>query len=216
MIETSTTLLIALALCVSATAQSKPEDKGPIFAKTPTEIPLRPPLTSGAVEDNTYKNDSLGLQFTPPPGLKFSAPELKGKPGTVPLLVTIAAWSDPPSANGGTIFYADDLGCYAEDRRSTKAYVERVVRSQKKEGLELVDGEPEGHLGGVTFARIDFHHAISYEAVFVKACDVYALVFIFAASDLESASRLIAQTTVKLDMKTSGCREATASTPQPK
>lgn len=217
MIKTSTMLLIALALWVSATAQSKPEDnKGPIFAKTPREIPLRPPLTSGAVEDNIYKNDSLGLQFTPSPGLKFSAPELKGKPGTVPLLVTIAAWSDPPSANGGTIFYADDLEYYAEDRRSTKAYVERVVRNQEKEGLELVEGEAEGHLGGVTFARIDFHHAISYQVVFVKACDVYAFVLIFVASDLESANRLIAQTTFKLDMKTSGCGQATASTPQPK
>jgi hypothetical protein len=216
MTKTPTTLLIALALCVSATAQSKPEAKGPIFAKTPTEIPHRPLLTSGAVEDNTYKNDSLGLQFTPPPGLKFSAPELKGKPGTVPLLVTVAAWSDPPSANGGTIFYADDLGYYAVDRRSTKAYVERVVRNQKKDGLELVEGEAEGHLGGVTFARIDLQHAISYEVVFVKTCDVYAFVFIFVASDLASASRLIAQTIVKLDMKTSGCREATASTPQPK
>lgn len=214
MIKTSTMLLIALALCVSATAQSKPEDnKGPIFAKTPREIPLRPPLTSGAVEDNTYKNDSLGLQFTPPPGLKFTAPDLKGKPGTLPRLVTVAAWRE---INGGTVFYADDLGYYAADRRSTKAYVERVIRNQKKEGLDLVEGKAEEQFGGVTFSRVDFRQTLNYQVVLVKACDVYAFVFIFAASGLQSVNMLIAHTTVKLDMKISGCGGPTADTPPSK
>jgi hypothetical protein len=213
MIKTSTTLLIALVLCVYATAQSKPEDKGPIFTKTPTEIPLRPPLTSGAVEDNTYKNDSLGLQFTPPPGLKFSAPELKGRPETLNSLVTVAAWSE---ANGGAVFYADDLANYPENRRSTKAYVERVIRSQKQQGLDLVGAETEGRLGGVTFSRIDFHQTLSYEAVLVKACDAYAFVFIFAASDVESAKRLMGETTIKVDLKKSGCGSATPDAPHKK
>lgn len=137
MIRTFTMLLIAMALCVSAAAQSNP-DKGAVFAKALRNIPSRLALSSGTVEENTYKNDSLGLQITPPPGLKFSAPELKGKPGTLPLLVTVAAWG---TAIGGTVFYADDLGYYPEDRRSTKAYVERVVRNQKKEGVDLVEGE---------------------------------------------------------------------------
>src|SRR5277367_4342890 len=139
--KTSTMLLLAMVLCVSATAQSKPEgDKGPIFVKPAERAPLGPLLTSGAVEENTYKNESLGLQLVPPPSLKFSAPQLKGKPGTLPLLVTVAAWSD---VNGGTVFYADDLGYYAEAGRSTKAYVERVIRAQKKEGLDLVEVKTE-------------------------------------------------------------------------
>ena len=216
MIKTSTMLLIVLALCICATAQSKPEDnKGPVFAKTPKEIPFRPPLTSGSVEENTYKNDSLGLQFTPPPGLKFSTPELKGNPGTVPLLVTVAAWSE---ANGGAVFYADDMGYYPGNRRSTRAYVERVVQTHKKEGLEFVEGTAEGQLGGVMFARADFRKPsrAGYEVVFVKACDEYAFVFIFAGPDLEVANRLIAQATVKLDMKKSGCGANTASSPQDK
>lgn len=211
MTKTSTMLLIALALCVSAAAQSKPEDdKGPVFAKTPSGIPLGPPLTSGAVEDNTYKNVSLGLQFTPPPGLKFSAPELKGKPGTLPVLVTVAALSE---VNGGAAFYAEDLGYYPEDRRSTQAYVERVIRSQKKEGLNLVEANAEEQLGGVTFSRVDFRQTFNYEVVLVKACDAYAFVFIFGAPDLQSANTLIAHTTVKLDMKISGCGEPITSTP---
>ena len=128
MIRTSTMLLAAMVLCVSAAAQSNP-DSGPVFAKTPTNIPFRLPLSSGTVDENTYKNDSLGLQITPPRGLKFGAPELKGKPGTVPLLVTVAAWG---TAFGETVFYADDLGYYPEDRRSTKAYVERVFANRKR------------------------------------------------------------------------------------
>lgn len=178
-------------------------------AQTTKVIPLRPPLTTGTVQDNTYQNDSLGLEFTPPPGLKFRAPELKGKPGTLPSLVTVAAWSE---ANGGAVFYAEDLGYYAEDRRSTKAYVDRVIRSQKQQGLDLVETETEGSLGGLTFSRIDFHQTLSYEAVLVKACDAYAFVFIFAASDVESANRLIGETTVKLDLKKSGCGGATPDT----
>jgi hypothetical protein len=198
-------LLITMALSVSGAAQTKSQDdKGPVFAKTPRDNPSRLPLTIGTVEGDTYKNDSLGLQFTPPTGLKFSAPELKGKPGTLPLLVTVAAWG---TAIGGTVFYADDLGYYPEDRRSTKAYVERVVRTQKKEGLDLVEGKAEEQLGGVTFSRVDLHQTLNYQAVLVKACDVYAFVFIFASSDVESANRLIAHTAVKLDIKASGCGE---------
>lgn len=214
MTKTSTMLLIALALCISAAAQSKPAgNNGPIFAKTPGEIPVRPPLAIGTVEDNTYKNDSLGLQFAPPPGLKFNSPELKGKPGTLPLLVTVAAWSQ---AHGGAVFYADDLDYYPEGRRTTRAYVERVIRSQKEQGLDLVEGETEGHLGGVSFARTDFHQTLSYEVVLVKACGAHAFVFIFAASDVESANRLIGETTVKLDPQKSGCGGATPGTPQKK
>ena len=93
----------------------------------------------------------------------------------------------------------------AEDRRSTNAYVEPVVRNQKKEGVDLVEGKAEEQLAGVKFSRVDFHSTLNYQAVLVKACDVYAFVFIFAASDLESTNRLIAQTVVKLDMKASGC-----------
>jgi hypothetical protein len=145
MIKTSTMLLVALTLCVSVTAQSKPEDnKIPIFVKPAERVPLGPPLTSGAVDDNTYKNDSLGLQFAPTPGLKFSVPELKGKPGTLPLLVTVAAWSE---LNVATVFYAEDLGYYAQDRRSTKTYVERVIGTQKKKAWIWLRRKGRNNLG---------------------------------------------------------------------
>lgn len=56
----------------------------------------------------------------------------------------------------------------------------------------------------------------SYEVVLVKACEAHAFVFIFAASDVESANRLIGETTVKLDLKRSGCGGAALGTPQKK
>jgi hypothetical protein len=192
--------------------------QGSNLAQTPTRPPSRIPLNSGVVQGNTYRNNSLGLELTPARGLQFGTPEMKGTPGSVPLLVTVAAWGEHNwfSANGGTVFYADDLGYYPENRRSTIAYVERVVREQKNEGSELVESTAEGQLGGVTFARADFRRPSKYVVVFVKACDVYAFVFIFAGLDLESVNKLIAQTKVKLDMKGSGCGGAGEGTPQKK
>lgn len=197
--------MMALAVCSSQ-------------AQAPAKPPSRIPLNSGVVQGNTYRNNSLGLELTPARGLQFGAPEMKGTPGSVPLLVTVAAWGENNwfSANGGTVFYADDLGYYPEKRRSTKAYVERVVREQKKEGSELVEGAPEGQLGGVTFARADFRQPSKYVVVFVKACDAYAFVFIFAGLDAESTNKLIAQTNVRLDKNSSGCGVAGEGTPQRK
>lgn len=181
-------LLLALFMLQSALGQST------------GKRPLGVALTSGSVQNNRYINDSLGLQFTPPPALKLGTPELKGNPGTVPLLVTVAAWG-----GGRAAFYADDLGYYPEARRSTEAYVERVIRGQKQEGLDVTGQWQKVELGGVTFTRVDFREGASYEAVFVRACESYAFVFIFAASDLESVNNLVAQSTVKLDSKTAGC-----------
>ena len=80
----------------------------------------------------------------------------------------------------------------------------------------MVEGTPEGQLSGVTFARADFRQHSKYVVVFVKACDVYAFVFIFAGLDRESTNKLIAQTNVKLDMNSSGCGEMGEGTPQRK
>jgi len=199
-----TCVVLFLALCCP----------DPGLAQTPKKIPLRPLLTTGTVEQNSYRNDVLGLRFIPPPGLKLGVPELKGKPGTLPLLVTVAAWGEPDTASGsrGTVFYADDLRYYPADRRSTKDYVERVVRYHEKEGFDSVAGKVNVQLGGVAFTRVDFHKSVSYEAVLVRACDLYALVFIFAAYDVEFANGLIAQTRVELDPKESGCGERTSAT----
>jgi hypothetical protein len=166
-----------------------------------------PRWDKGVVEGRTYKNASVGLEITPPPGLAFGDPELKGNPGTVPLLVTITAAGEPTlfSAREVMAFYTDALAYYPEGRRSTDAYMQRVIRGNQKEGFEISDGISDSKWGGLTFVRQDFKKGIVYEGVLVKACRAQALVFIFGDSDRDAVNKLIAATELKLDLTSSGC-----------
>ncbi len=165
--------------------------------------------TAGNVEGDRYKNDSLGLELSSAPGLRFGTPEIKGTPGTVPLLVTIAASNGPDvsSSTETAVFYADDLGYYPETRRSTQAYVDRVVRAQASEGLELVTDATVEHLSGMRFSKAEFRKPGEHEIVLIKACSSYAFVFIFAAADSDGATKLFNQTGVTLDAAKSGCSD---------
>src|SRR5438270_6414230 len=122
--------------------------------------------------------------------------QLKGNPGTLPLLVTITAAGEWKlfSAREVMAFYTDALAFHPETRRSTDAYLQRVVRGNQKEGFELVGTSSQNKLRGETFARQDFKKGLVYEAVLAKACDAQALVFIFAGSDRDRANKLIAGT----------------------
>src|SRR6516165_2956850 len=111
------------------------------FAQKPTPpvfVPLKPStvttktpvpqMDKGSVEGRTYKNASIGLELTVADGLEFQAPELKGTPGAVPLLVTVTAWRSEGllSPRTATAFYADALAYYPEAQRSTDAYMRKV------------------------------------------------------------------------------------------
>jgi hypothetical protein len=179
----------------------------PARVQTNRSLPI-PRLDKGFVEGNTYKNLSLGLELTPDPKLKFGTPELRGKPGTVPLSVSVAAWGEfrPYSAREGTTFLATALAYYPADQRSTDACVRKVVQANRKDGFEPVQGGRESELGGTLFARTDFFKVGPvYEAVFVKACDTQALIFAFMGSDRGAVNKLIAATELKLDLPSSGC-----------
>jgi hypothetical protein len=170
--------------------------------------PPVPHLDRGFVDGTTYKNPSLGLELTPDPDLKFMSPELKGRPGSLPLSVTAAAWArfEPGSAREGTVFYADALAYYPPDQRSTDDYMTRVERANQKNGFKSVGGSSEGELGGVLFARTDFTKTgPAYEVVLVRACDAVALVFVFTGPDRDAVNKLIASTALRLDLPTSGC-----------
>ncbi|HWW15693.1 MAG TPA: hypothetical protein VN310_13610 [Candidatus Dormibacteraeota bacterium] len=166
-----------------------------------------PRWDKGVVEGRTYKNTSVGLELTPAPGLEFGPPELKGSPGTVPLLVTITAAGKERlfSAREVMACYSDALAYYPETGRTTDAYMLRVIRSNQKEGFDLVGVRSDDKLGGITFARQDFKKGIVYEAVLVRACDAQALVFIFGDSDRDAANKLISATELKLDLVHLGC-----------
>jgi hypothetical protein len=136
----------------------------------------------------------------------LGTPELKGKPGTLPLLVMVAAWGNQKwfGAREGTVFYAEALASYPEDQRSTDAYMEKVVSSNRTDGFAPVKASLD-NLGRVQFERTDFRKGSVYEAALVKSCDTLALVLFFTSADRNTTDRLIAATDLKLDLAHSGC-----------
>ena len=173
-----------------------------------TPPPAGPRWETGSVEGRTYKNSSIGIELIPAPELQFGAPVLKGKPGTVPLLVTITAAAQPTPGVPRPVmaFYADAMGYYPENRRSTEAYMGRVTLGNQRQGLLAVgESESERKFGGVAFLRRDFEKGAVYEAVLVRACKPQALVFIFTGSGRDPVDELIAATHFKLNLATSQC-----------
>ena len=200
---------IAVFLSLPAVSQERP----PKVVVVPSTPAAGPQWDKGVVEDGTYKNASIGLELTPPSALELGTPELKGNPGTVPLLVTITAVSAPNLFAGrdAIAFYADALAYYPANQRSTEAYLRKAVQGNQSEGFEPLDGSSESTLGGAPFMRQDFQKGLRYEAVLVKACKAQAIVFIFASSQKERVNKLIGDTHLKLDLGGAGCGSNSAS-----
>jgi hypothetical protein len=202
---------VIVALFIGITVVATSQDRKHETVLRPYE-PV-PRWDKGEVEGRTYKNASAGIEVTPPLGLEFGSPELKGISGTLPLLVTTTAVGEfkPNVARKVLAFYTEVLPFSPSTRPSTDAYILKMVRSQRSEGYEPVESTSYGKLGGVLFARQDFKKEVVYESVFVKACDAQAfvftqaLVFIFAGADQETVNKLSAATELKLDSASSGC-----------
>jgi TonB family protein len=194
-----------LAFFIGLTVAVISQDRGPEIVMGPSG-PV-PHWDKGEVVGRTYKNASVGIELTPPTTLEFSSPELRGNPGTLPLVVTISAVGEykPATARKVMAFYTDALAYYPPTRRSSDDYMRRIVRNQQNEGYEPIEATPYVMLGGITFARHDFKKGVVYESVLVKACDTQALVFIFGGADEETVNELSTATELKLDPATSGC-----------
>lgn len=170
--------------------------------------PAGPHWETGSVKGRTYKNSSIGVELTAAPELQFGSPELKGQPGSLPLIVTIIAAAEPKPGIPRPVmaFYADAMAYYPENRRSSDAYMGRVVFDNQRRGLFPADSNgSEREFGGVTFLRKDFAKDGIYETVLVRACRPQALVFIFTGSSRDPVDKLIAATQLKLDLAASGC-----------
>jgi hypothetical protein len=159
--------------------------------------------TKGLIEQGTYKNVSIGLEFTPAENLHLQAPEMKGTPGSTPLLVTVQALGDQGLisslfwARSLTVFYADALAYYPEDQRNAPRYMRKVIRANEAEGFQHIDGEASGQISAIPFVRADFVKRGGREVVLVTTNNIYAFVFIFAGSDLDVTNKLIASTKIK-------------------
>ncbi len=170
----------------------------------------------GEVVGRTYRNASVGVELTPPPGLEFvGPPKLKGNAGTVPLLVAIRAAEPPTFLPGRKVmaYYSDALAYYPLGQHSTGAYLRKVVQENQNagQGFQPLGDSSDQIFGGVVFARQDFESGAVSEVVLVKACDAQALVFIFAARDRDEVNKLIAATDLKVDQERSGCLSNTAA-----
>jgi hypothetical protein len=205
MLRLAATMILALPLfafaqkrTITVVVPSKPSE-----AKT--KIPV-PQMEKGSFEGRTYKNASIGLELTVAEGLELQSPELKGTPGTLPLLVTVTAWSHEGLLSPRKVmaFYADALAYYPEGQRSTDAYMSKAIKANRQAGYEPVEENLKTSFGGMQFARTDFRGP-AYEAVFVKACDARAFVFIFASSTKDAVDALITATSLRLDPVRSGC-----------
>ena len=202
------TVVLALTLCALAQKRTTTVVIAPKSSDVASKTQV-PQMEKGSVDGRTYKNASIGLELTVADGLEFQAPELKGTPGTLPLLVTVTAWRQEGllSPRKVTAFYAEALAYYPEGQRSTDAYMAKAIRGNRSTGYEPVAENLKTSLGGMSFARTDFRGPL-YETVLVKACDAQAFVFIFASSSKDTVDALVAATSLKLDPVRSGCQPA--------
>jgi hypothetical protein len=197
--RTLVSILIFLATMPSVwshqpTSQSAPRVSPP----SPDVIPNK-----GSIEQGTYKNPSIGVEFTPAENLHLEDPEMEGTPGAAKLLIRIKAiegglLSGILSPRSVTIFYADALAYYPENQRGTPLYVDKVIRANKAFGYQTVNEVTQDQINGITFVRVDFVKGDVHESVFVTTHNAYAFVFIFAGSDFGSINKIIASTKVRL------------------
>ena len=165
-------------------------------------------LDKGAIQDKTYRNASIGLDFTFDPSLTFQRPEVKEN-GTKheSLMVYALGKATPGSVRESTFIGAVALAYYSQDERSTGACMRKVIDAQLKNGFKTVKGNSNSELGRMTFARTDFTHSAppAYEAVFVRACDALAFTVVFAGHDRDTVERFVSAANLKLDPSVSGC-----------
>jgi hypothetical protein len=208
---------ITASIVVFAAVGTMSQDRPPNVVVVPSSTSAAgPQWDKGVVDGHTYKNASLGLQLIAAPTLEFGTPEMKGNPGTIPLLVTITAVGEGKllSAREVMSFSSDAMAYYPQNRRSTADYMPRVVFGNRQEGFTTLGGTSDSKLGGVTVARQDFQKGFVYEGVLVKACETGAFVFIFSGPDLDAVNKLVAATELKLDPATSGCNPTPISPAQ--
>lgn len=197
---------VAVGVLIGVALAAMCQDR-PVTVPLPKASPSLPRFEKGTIEGRTYKNASVGLEFTPTAKLKFRTPELRpGRGGTPGAFVTVAAWGEEKwlSARDIVTFWADALANYPDNLRSTQARMQNVVQDNRKAGFEPLGGSEQAELGGVAFVRADFKKGAAHEAVFVKSCSTQALVFIFFGADRKAVDDLVASTELKLS-PISGC-----------
>jgi hypothetical protein len=195
-------IVLAVAVAVTGQSSSSRQDTKQPHTEPTTSTPNVLP-TKGQIEKGTYKNPSIGLEFTPADNLHLQEPEMRGTPGTTPLIITVEARSEGGlvssliSIRSLTTFYADALAYYPEEQRNATSYLKKIILANESVEFQHVDGKTSEQISGIQFLRADFVKEDVHEAVLVVTRHAYAFVFIFAGSDVEATNKLIAATDVK-------------------
>jgi len=129
---------IAVGVLIGFALVSMCQDRAGTVRSSKPSVPA-PRFEKGTIEGRTYKNASVGLEFTPAAKLKLGTPELRAGRGAAPgTLVTVAAWGEEKrfSARDGTTFWAEALTNYPENLRSSQFRVQSVVQDNRKAGFE--------------------------------------------------------------------------------
>lgn len=187
-----------LILTITVAAPAVLWSQGTFAAQTRSTAPVRDRKLlpdKGVIEGSTYKNASIGLEFTPASSLHLQEPEMRGAPGATPSFFSVLAVADrgPLPALG---FYSEKLDHYPGDRRDASSHLQRMIRAQEASGCQRVGGVTKTRLGQVSFLRADCAAGKAYEAVFVTTHSAWVFVFIFEASDAAAVDKLIAPTKV--------------------
>ena len=190
-----TTLVLATALggpMTPPTAQQQSsQSNAPATASSQNLQPNK-----GMIEKGTYKNPSIGLEFTPAENLDLQEPEMQG--ATVTVTAQDRGWTAGLlSARSLTVFYAATFSRYPERWRDATSYMKMVIRAQEANGFQQIGSLASGQMSGIQFLRADFTKGRVYEAILVTAHNGYAFVFIFTGSGVRVTNKLIASTKVK-------------------
>jgi TonB family protein len=188
-VEVDTTLALVYALRPTP-AVSVNKDYKPTPPSSTSNTQSAP--NKGVIEGTTYKNSSIGIQFTSAPGLRLEQMNAASN------MIAVQAQNDPGPMYGLTVFYADELAQYPEGQRTASRYLEKVVRANEADGFQLTEGAPSAEISGIQFVRADFVKGAVHETILVMTHTGYAFVFIFTGASANRTGQLIASTDLKL------------------
>jgi hypothetical protein len=151
-------------------------------------------LNRGVVEEGTYKNASLGIEFMPPASLRLQEPQMKGSPDAAQLFISVVA--DAGSPLPAVAFGAERLEFYPPGKRSASDHLQRFVRAQKAKGCQSTLAPSTKQFEGIAFLRADCAGGNGYESILVATKSGLAFVLMFEARDREEADRLVDSTKV--------------------
>lgn len=188
-------------------AVTKEEPNSPADASAaPKRERLANDYASFAFDGQTYKNTRVGLELTVPAELTFRPPESDRPIGTEQQIVVIIADSKPRNRFTLRKYYVIDeeiklimvpLAALALGERSPEGYFGYASQTVLATGFKQSDGPTTATVGDMQLLRGNFIRGKHRHTLLVAIHNDYALAFVIASNDAETAERLIKSTVLK-------------------